>query len=215
MGRPHHTTVLIADDHPVLRAGLRVLLEEQRDVRVVGEATNGPTAEREVDQHHPDVAVVDLAMAGGGIDLILSLRARAPATRVVVLTMHDDAELAAQAFRAGASAYVVKSAECSELLRALEAVAAGERYVDPALAPYLTGEPPPASARGSGLSERERQVLTLVARGYTNKEIAKTLAVGMKTVETYRARAMNKASLKTRSDIVRYVVTARWIDALD
>ncbi len=215
MGRRQRTTVLIADDHPILRSGLRALLDAHADVRVVAEATTGQSAERCVDDHAPDVAIVDLGMPGGGVDLVLSLRARAPKTRVIVLTMHDDAQIASEAFAAGAIGYVVKSAECSEVLHALRAAITGERYVDPVLATQLVSRVSPRQNAEHLLSDREKQVLTLVARGYTNREIAKTLAVGTKTVETYRARAMVKASLTSRSEIVSFVVAAKWIDATE
>ncbi len=206
--------VLVADDHAVLRAGLRVLIGAQPDMEVVGEAADGDEAVRKVGEARPDVALVDLTMPGvGGIKAIERIRRESPTTRVLVLTMHDVPAYLRSALAAGATGYVVKRAADSELLSAIRGVSQGRTVLDPMLAATvvqrgigrrLTAGQPGGPA--SVLSSREHEVLDLVAQGYTNQQIADRLGLSVKTVETYRARLVEKLGLRSRADLVRYAV---------
>ena len=206
--------ILIADDHAVLRAGLRMLIGAQPDLEVVGEAADGDEAVRRVAETRPDVALVDLTMPGsGGIKAIERIREESPATRVLVLTMHDVPAYLRSALSAGASGYVVKSAADAELLSAIRAVHRGRTVLDPGLAAAVVqgglGKKPGAVQAGGAaslLSPREREVLDLVAQGYTNQQIADRLGLSVKTVETYRSRLVEKLGLRSRAELVRYAV---------
>ncbi|MEO6060832.1 MAG: response regulator transcription factor [Thermoflexales bacterium] len=205
--------ILLADDHAVLRAGLRMLLESQPDLKVVGEAGTGLEALGQVQTLQPDVILLDLTMPGmGGMEALPALRKLAPAARVLVLTMHDDEGYLRRALRGGASGYVLKRAADSELLSAVRAVARGEVYVHPSMTRALLSNlvEDAGSAAGPGandpwasLSEREYEVLKRVARGHTNAEIAEQLSLSVKTVETYRARGMEKLDLRTRAQLLQ------------
>ena len=196
--------LLLADDHAILRAGLRMLLEAQPDMTVVAEASDGEEAVRRAHATHPDVAVVDLTMPGlSGVETLQRLHRELPATRLLVLTMHDDPGYARVTQAAGAAGHVVKDSESAELLAAIRAVHRGRTFVrvggeGPAVAVETEG-PGPAPA----LSPRERQVLELLAHGHTNREIAARLALSVKTVETHRARLSDKLGLHKRADLVR------------
>lgn len=196
--------LLLADDHAILRAGLRMLLDAQPDMVVVGEAADGEGAVEQARATRPDVAIVDLTMPGlSGVETLQRLRRELPATRLLVLTMHDDPGYARMAFAAGASGHVVKDRESAELLAAIRTVHRGRTFVevDPAdVAAEVQAEPP---SRLPELTTRERQVLALLAQGHTNREVADILAIGVKTVETYRARINEKLGLSSRADIVR------------
>lgn len=205
--------VLIVDDHAVLRAGLRMLMGAQPDLEVVGEAADGEEAVRKIAEMQPDVAIVDITMPGeGGIKTIERIRKESPKTRVLVLTMHEVPAYLRSALAAGASGYVVKSAADYELLSAIRAVHRGRTVLDAALAATLaqgalgkratSGQAESASV----LSVREREVLELVAQGYTNQQIADRLGLSVKTVETYRARLVDKLGLRSRADLVRYAL---------
>ncbi len=206
--------VLIADDHAVLRAGLRVLIGAQADMEVVAEAADGDEALRKTVETRPDVALVDITMPGrGGIQAIERIRQGCPATRVLVLTMHDVPAYLRSALAAGATGYVVKRAADSELISAIRGVHRGRTVLDPALAVMVVqgaiakrvgGGQPVGSA--SLLSPREREVLDLIAQGYTNQQIADRLGLSIKTVETYRSRLVEKLGLHSRADLVRYAV---------
>jgi len=206
--------ILLADDHAILRAGLKLLLDAQPDMEVVGEASNGARALAMAEELRPDLILLDLTMPGlGGLDVLRSLKDIAPGSRVLVLTMHDDRSYLQQALALGAAGYVVKKAVDSELLNAIRAVMRGEKYVHSAMMDKLltldTAEPPAVAASSGGtdrwasLSNRELDVLRLVALGHTNSEIADQLALSVKTVETYRARGMEKLGLSTRAQLVR------------
>ncbi len=208
------TRILLADDHAILRAGLKLLLDAQSDMQVVGEAPNGARALALAEDLQPDLILLDLTMPGlGGLDVLRTLKDIAPDSRVLVLTMHDDRSYLQQALALGAAGYVVKKAVDSELLNAIRAVMRGERYVHSAMLDKLltldTAEPPASAGSGSEidrwaeLSNRELDVLRLVALGHTNSEIAHQLAISVKTVETYRARGMEKLGLSTRAQLVR------------
>lgn len=205
--------VLLADDHAILRAGLRLLLGAQPDLIVIGEADNGSEALALAAQSQPDLIVLDLSMPGlGGLEALPVLRKVAPMAKILILTMHDDEGYLRQALRAGASGYLLKKAVDNELLSAVRAVMRGEIYVHPSLTRILLEDMfPSTSATASddpweALSEREREVLLLVARGHTSAEIAERLRLSPKTVETYRARGMEKLSLRSRAALVQFTL---------
>jgi DNA-binding NarL/FixJ family response regulator len=212
--------VLVADDHAVLRSGLRMLIGAQADMEVVGEAADGEEAIQQAQKLRPDVVLMDLTMPGaGGIQAIERVRKAAPETRVLVLTMHDVPAYLRSALGAGASGYVVKRAADSELLSAIRGVHRGRTVLDPALAVQvvergIVQRPAPAEAGGPLrlLSQREREVLELVARGHTNQQVADRLGLSVKTVETHRARLVEKLGLRSRADLVRYALDAGLFD---
>lgn len=212
MPGPSPIRILLADDHAVLRAGLRLLIDAQPDMKTVGEAEDGMDTLAQVEALHPDVILLDLSMPRvGGLTILREVRARAPKTRVLVLTMHAEEEYLREALRLGAAGYVVKSAADQELLSAIRAVARGEVYVHPSMTRSLLEGllPTPEGAQKDPweeLSEREQQVIRQVALGYTNREIAEQLHLSVKTVETYRSRAMEKLGLRTRAQLVEYAV---------
>ncbi|RYE94972.1 MAG: response regulator transcription factor [Myxococcales bacterium] len=209
--------VFLADDHPILRNGLRSLLEAQPDMQVVGEASDGASAVEGVRQLQPHVAVIDVSMPRlSGTQATEQLRRESPGVKVLALSAHEDKGYVQQMLAAGAAGYVVKRTAAEELVRAVRLVASGEPYLDPIIASSLVADlsqPPGAAgpAVAVELSERESAVLRLIARGLPVKQIASELAVGARTVETYRARAMEKLAFKTRADIVRYAVRQGWL----
>jgi DNA-binding NarL/FixJ family response regulator len=205
--------VLIADDHAVLRSGLRLLINAQPDMEVVGEAASGPEALDRAGSLRPDVLTLDLSMPGGrGIPVLERLRQQCPDTRVLVLTMHDAAAYLRAALAAGAAGYVVKTAADTELLTAIRAVAQGRTFVDLSLPAGAGGRPArPAQPGQAALSPRELAVLRLLAQGHTNQEAADRLFLSVKTVETYRARIAEKLGLRTRADLTRYAVEAGFL----
>jgi two-component system response regulator NreC len=204
--------ILLADDHAVLRAGLRLLVNAQPDMEAVGEARDGAETLAQAEAVQPDVILMDLSMPrGGGLGVLREVRSRAPQARVLVLTMHADEDYVREALRMGAAGYVVKSAADQELLSAIRAVARGEVYIHPSLTRSLLDELLPArdplrQDPWEELSEREQQVIRQVALGHTNREIAQQLSLSVKTVETYRARAMEKLGLSSRAQLVEYAV---------
>ncbi|HYG58685.1 MAG TPA: response regulator transcription factor [Symbiobacteriaceae bacterium] len=201
--------IALVDDHSVLRQGLRLLLETQPDLAVVGEAEDAEEGLALVRQVQPDLLLLDLSLPGmSGLELLKLVLAQAPALKVIVLTMHDDAEFVRSALMAGAFGYMLKRAVGNELLEAIRKVAAGETYVYPSLAAKLigTGPPPAPEQTGTRLSARETEVLQLIAQGYTQGEIAERLCVSVKTVETHRARIAEKLGLRTRVQLVRYAL---------
>jgi two-component system response regulator NreC len=203
--------ILLADDHTVLRSGLRALLSAQADLEVTGEAGEGGEALRLTQTLKPDVVVMDIGMPGvSGIDATARIRRELPLTKVVILSMHDDQGYLRQALRAGASGYVLKKAADTELLAAIRAAARGELYLDPSLAKGLVADvvlPKAQEPEIPVLSEREREVLHLLARGHTNQQVADRLCISVKSVETYKARLMEKLGLKGRAELVRYALT--------
>jgi two-component system, NarL family, response regulator NreC len=206
--------VMIADDHAILRAGLRMLVDAQADMEVVSEAPDGEKALQTARDTKPDVALLDLTMPRvGGMKALEKLAKDCPETRVLVLTMHDDPAYLRSALAAGASGYLLKRAVDAELLAAIRAVHRGGIFVDPRLASVLIQDVLAKRSPKTGprrqvniLSRRELQVLRLVARGYTSAQIAKQIFVGVKTIETYRARLAEKLGLRTRSDVIRFAV---------
>ena len=212
--RTHKIRVMIADDHAILRAGLRMLVNAQTDMEVVSEAADGEKAVQTARETKPDVALLDLTMPRvGGMKALQQIARDCREVRVLVLTMHDDPAYLRSAMAFGASGYLLKRAVDAELIAAIRAVYRGGVYVDPRLASVLVED-----MRGEGsskadptrpsniLSRRELQVLRLVARGYTSAEIAKQVFVGVKTIETYRSRFAEKLGLRTRSVVVRFAV---------
>jgi len=206
--------VMIADDHAILRAGLRMLINAQADMEVISEAPDGEKAAQTARETRPNVALLDLTMPRvGGMKALEKLVKDCPATRVLVLTMHDDPAYLRSALAAGASGYLLKRAVDAELLAAIRAVHRGGIFVDPRLASILVEDVLAKKSSKTGsqrslniLSRRELQVLQLVARGYTSAQIAKQISVGIKTIETYRARLTEKLGLRTRSDVIRFAV---------
>jgi two-component system, NarL family, response regulator NreC len=212
--RTHKIRVMIVDDHAILRAGLRMLVNAQADMEVVSEAPDGEKAVQEVLETKPDVTLLDLTMPRvGGMKALQEIARNCRGTRVLVLTMHDDPAYLRSALAAGASGYLLKRAVDSELIAAIRAVHRGGVFVDPRLASILVqdildkkGTKAAATQPINILSDRELQVLGLVARGYTSAQIAKQISVGVKTVETYRSRFAEKLELRTRSDVIRFAV---------
>ncbi|WP_217913480.1 response regulator [Miltoncostaea marina] len=201
MSRPP-VRILLVDDHAVLRAGLRLLLEREDGLEPVGEAGTAEDALRALPRLDPDVVVLDIEMPGiGGIEGAARIRERAPGARILVLSMHDQARDVRRAFDAGADGYLLKSAADEDLVRAIRAVASGERYVHPSLGAALAA--PPRDGLLDRLTAREREVLRLLALGHTNQEIADRLVVSVRTVESYRAHVMVKLRVSTRAGLVR------------
>ena len=205
--------VLLADDHAVLRSGLRLLLTSQNEFEVVGEASSGVETLSLAEQLQPDLILLDLSMpALGGLDALPTLRKLVPSTRILILTMHDDPQYLRQALKHGASGYVLKKAADGELLSAMRSVLRGEVYVHPSMTRILLEDMLPESQSGDNedswdsLSEREQQVLKMVALGHTSAEIAEQLNLSAKTVETYRARGMEKLGLRTRAALVKFAL---------
>lgn len=207
------TRILIVDDHAILRAGLRLLLDAQPDLAVVGEAGDALHGVDLARALQPDVVLLDITMPGqGGLDTLPAMRRAVPHARILMLTMHDDEGYLRRALQAGAAGYVLKKAADSELITAVRAVARGEVYVHSALTRGLLrailpdAAPAPATDPWSALSDRERAVLTRVALGHTAAEVADVLGLSAKTVETYRARGMEKLGLRTRAALVRFAL---------
>jgi DNA-binding NarL/FixJ family response regulator len=209
--------VVLADDHAVVREGLKALVNAQPDMRVVGEAADGEAAWRAATALAPHVRVMDLSMPIlGGAEATRRIKRDCPDVKVLALTVHEERIYLTQLLRAGASGYVLKRAAAAELVRAVRTVAAGGTHVDPSVASalvegYLDSEEAAAQAPRDALSAREREVLLRIARGFSNKEIAAELGLSVKTIETYKSRMAEKLGLRTRVDIVRYAVRQGWL----
>lgn len=205
---------MVADDHAILRSGLRLLVNAQADMEVVSEAADGQDAVQAARETRPDVALMDLSMPRtGGMRALQEIVRKCPETRVLVLTMHDDPAYLRAVLAAGASGYVLKRSVDADLLAAIRAVNRGGTFVDPSLANVLvqdvlakTRAKAPRRGPVNILSDRELQVLRLVVQGYSSQQIAKQILVGVKTVETYRSRLAEKLGLRTRSEVVRFAV---------
>ena len=201
--------VLVVDDHAVVRTGLRRILDAEPDIETVGEAPNAERAVFEAIEHRPDVVLMDVVMPGkSGIEGTPAVLQAAPEAKVLVLSMQDDPRYVREAFDAGASGYVLKEAVDAEVVAAVRAVAAGERYVHPALGARLIAADAEERKRAEAdpLSDREREVLRLLALGHTNQEIAKMLFISVRTAETHRAHIMQKLRLSTRAELVRHAI---------
>jgi len=201
--------VLIVDDHAVLRSGLHLLLDAQAGIEVVGEAGDVKEAVFEAREKKPDIVLMDVVMPGQtGIEGVPLVLKEAPEAKVLVLSMQDDPRYVQEAFAAGAVGYILKEAVDAEVVRAIKRVAAGEHYVHPELGARLIAAEAEAKAREEAdpLSDREREVMRLLALGHTNQEIAKMLYISVRTAETHRAHIMQKLRLSTRAELVRYAI---------
>jgi two-component system response regulator NreC len=201
--------IVIVDDHAVVRSGLKLLLDGQDDLEVVGEAGDARTAVFEVRAQKPDVILMDVVMpTGSGIEATPAVLKEAPDAKVLILSMQDDPAYVREAFAAGASGYVLKEAADAELVAAVREVATGQRYVHPALGARLVAAEADERARAEEdpLSEREHEILRLLALGHTNQEIASQLYLSVRTVETHRAHIMQKLRISTRAQLVRYAL---------
>ena len=201
--------ILIADDHGVLRAGLRALLNAEPDFTVVGEAADGRQAIELARQHQPDILLLDVSMPEpGGIEVTRQVKQACPQTRVLILTVHEDESLLQEAIQAGAAGYIIKRAVEAELINAVRAIWRGDLYVHPAMTrALLKGIQPAAPAADAPvepLTPREKEVLQHIAQGYTNQQIADLLQISIRTVEGHRANLTGKLALKSRVELVRY-----------
>lgn len=209
--------IFLADDHAVVREGVRSLLDRQADMEIVGEAPCGEKAWQRVRELRPDVVIMDISMPGlDGIQATRQLKNDRPEVRVLTLAADEDRAYLHQLWEAGASGYVLKRVAAEELIHAVRTVAAGKFYLDAVIAgniieSYLRAEFSKDKSQGNGLSEREREVLKQIAWGYSNKEIAAHLGVSAKTVETFKSRLMEKLGLRSRPEIVRYAVRRGWL----
>ena len=211
------TRIVLADDHPIVLSGLRNLLSQERDFKLVGEATSGAEALKIIRESKPDLVVMDISMAEpNGIAVSRRIGQELPSVKVLILTFHEDRAYLQQAIDAGVGGYLLKRSAAEYLVPAIRAVITGGLYVDPAIANRLFKSAP---RQGGGLrdgrlpelTEREESVLKLVAQGYTNKEVAARLGVGVKSVETYKSRGVEKLGLKTRAELVRYAAVQGWL----
>ena len=204
--------VVIADDHAVVRRGLKQLLGAEPDLEVLAEASDIEDARRYVRGHHPQVLVLDLNLPGGSsLKHIPSIRAESPDTQIVVLTMQNEPAYAREALGAGALGYVLKEAAETELVEAVRRAAVGDTYLNPRLGARVAAEPPPGPP--DGLSEREVDVLRMISLGYTNAEIAAQLYLSVRTIETHRAHIQQKLRLGSRAELVRYALDHKLIQA--
>jgi DNA-binding NarL/FixJ family response regulator len=207
--------VLVADDHTVVREGIRHVLEREPGFEVVAEAASGDEVLALAERHRPDVAVLDISMPGeSGIQVAARLRQRLPETRILILSMYDNAEYVLESVRAGAHGYILKDTAATELRRAIRAVQAGEAFLSPPVASRLTaavrGELEREARTGDldSLTTREREVLRGIVRGQTNKEIAATLGISHRTVETHRESLMRKLRIRTVAGLTRFALEA-------
>jgi two-component system response regulator NreC len=206
--------IVIADDHAIVRSGLRMLLDSEDDMHVVAEAGDVPSALRYVRAHRPGVLILDLNMRGEpSLPAIPTVAETSPDTKVVVLTMQNDPAFAREALRGGAVGYVLKEAADAELVEAVRMAAQGRTYLHPELGARLAAEPPKPEGPPDDLTEREVEVLRLIALGHTNNEIAGQLYLSVRTVESHRAHVQQKLRLSTRAELVRYALDHGLIDS--
>ena len=206
--------IVIADDHAIVRSGLRMLLDAEEDMHVVAEAGDVPSAMRYVRAHRPAVLILDLNMPGEpSLPAIPTVAEASPDTKVVVLTMQNDPAFAREALRGGALGYVLKEAADAELVEAVRMAAQGRTYLHPELGARLAAEPPKPDGPPDDLTEREVEVLRLIALGHTNNEIAGQLYLSVRTVESHRAHIQQKLRLSTRAELVRYALDHGLIDS--
>jgi len=209
--------ILLVDDHPVVRQGLRHMLESDPDVTIVGEAGDGPEAVRLATEHRPDIVVMDVSLPGmNGIEATREITRRAPGVKVLVLSMHADAAYVRQGVKAGARGYLLKDSEDLDLLHAVKVVATGETFFSPAVAGAVNaavGEAgmPDDEARLDSLTRREREVLRLIADGLTNREIAAGLSLSINTIETHRKHLMEKLACHNTAELVRFSVRVKLV----
>jgi DNA-binding NarL/FixJ family response regulator len=215
--QPPALRILLADNHVTMRHGLKLLIDSQADMKVVSEASDGQAAIDNAAQVKPDVIVMDISMPGmNGLAATRALRHQQPAIAIVTLTRHSDDAYVQELLRAGVSGYVLKQSAPDELLQAIRAVAKGGQYLDSTLTARVTaqviGRADKDRKRGGTLSDRESDVLRLIASGYSNKEIAGQLSLSVKTVEAHKANAMRKLGLAGRIDIVNYAILQGWLN---
>jgi DNA-binding NarL/FixJ family response regulator len=212
------TRVLIADDHVLVREGLRALLRGNDDIEVVGEASDGHEALQKAIELTPDVILLDVAMPGlGGLEVTPELRKAVPATKILVLTQYDNKEYVFRFLRMGAAGYALKKGAGNDLISAIRAVQRGERFLDPSVAGavidgYLQKESGEGDDAYGSLTERERQVLRLIAEGHTNKGIGETLGISVKTAMAHRANIMSKLDIHNRSELIKFAIRKGIID---
>lgn len=209
--------VFIADDHKMVRAGLKLLIDSELDMMVVGEASDGRQAIERAPDLHPDVIVMDLSMPNiSGLVAAVTVKRMLPSVDILMLTRHDDSAYFQELLQAGISGYVLKQSESEEMLRAIRCVAAGERYLDPAIAATVfslvqTGNNHSLRSDGEVLTEKETGVLRRVSLGYSNKQIARQFATSVKTIESQKASALKKLNIKDRNQIVNYAILRGWM----
>ena len=209
--------IFLADDHVMVRTGLKTLIDAEKDMEVVGEASDGTTAVKKATELRPDVAVMDISLPQlSGTQATQQLKRTCPEMHVLALTVHEDKSYLREVLEAGASGYVLKRAAAEDLIRAIRLVAGGSVYLDPHMAGNIVGtlirkRSPRQLVQGNQLSDRETEVLRLIAKGYSNKEIAGQLNLSVKTIETYKTRSMDKVGLRSRTDIVRYAYHQGWL----
>lgn len=209
--------IFLADDHVMVRTGLKNLINAETDMEVVGEASDGHHALKNAIEVQPDVAVMDISLPQlSGTQATQQLKQARPNVRVLALTVHEDKSYLRELLEAGASGYLLKRAAAEDLIRAIRLVAAGGVYLDPHLAGTIVGtlvrkRSTKTLLQGSDLSDRETEVLRLIAKGHSNKEIASQLNLSVKTIETYKTRSMDKVGLSSRTDIVRYAYHRGWL----
>ena len=202
-------TIVLADDHAVVRAGLRMLLDAEEGMRVVAEAGDVPDAVRYTRAHRPTVLILDLNMPGAegsSLEALPQIMEGSPETKVAILTMQEDPQFAREALSSGAVAYVLKEAADSELVEAVRRAAAGDTYLNPRLGAQLAATPPAPAGPPDDLTEREVEILKLIALGHTNAEIGGQLYLSTRTVESHRAHIQQKLRLGTRAELVRYAL---------
>ena len=212
--------VAVADDHPIVLAGLTMLIRAEADLEMVGEATSGPDALQLIRDTGPDIAILDISLPlMNGIQIARQLAADCPSVGIIVLTQHEDRAYLSQALDSGARGYVLKKSTAQCLVNAIRGVLVGGLYVDPAMAAHLflpMGKPATSKAAGKpiALAPRETEVLRLVATGLTAKAVAKQLDLSLSSIETYKTRAAEKLGLKTRAEIVRYASAQGWLASI-
>lgn len=206
-------SIVIADDHELVRDGIRMVLESQPDIEVVAQAGDAESAARYVLGHKPDVLVLDLNMPGApSLEMIPKMSEASPSTAVVVLTMQNEPAFAREALQAGAMGYVIKHSAATELVAAVRSVVAGDTYITPNLGARLAAEPPAPEGPPDDLTPREVEVLGLLALGYMNPEIAAQLVLSVRTVETHRANIHRKTDISTRAELIAYAIDNRLVD---
>lgn len=210
--------ILLAEDHETVREGIKLIIDSQDDMEICGEAGDGREAIRLAQELAPDVLVMDVSMPGlNGLKAAVKLKRIAPAIKILTLTRHTDNAYLQELLQAGVSGYVLKQSAASELLRAIRAVAGGANYLDPSITGKVFGNyvgkssHPRGETRGARLTERESETLRQIALGYSNKEIAESLDISVKTIEAHKANALRKLDMRTRIDIVRYAILQGWM----